>query len=106
MKIQIFINMLIRLLKAYQKAYDKKYSAEEMRSNRLHYGICARMCNFDFSVKSADTFNDYYYHLFKHEGYLFPRVGYNYENLVPRIEFLKSEIKRLEMLKGRGYTHV
>lgn len=97
--------MLIRLLKVYQKAYDKKYSPLELADNDLHFGFCNKMYSFS-AFKTASTFANYYKHLFKRNGYLYSPVGRDYKNLLPRIKFLKSEIKRLEKLRDKGYTHI
>lgn len=93
------------LLKVYQEAYDSK--ANNLFLLGIHHGLC--FANIRHGGKI-----DFYITIFRVYGYyselldgfeLFPYPK-NYKQLLPRINFLKSEIIDLKKLLKKGYTHV
>ena len=106
MEIKKLIKIFEKCLKNYQKGYDEKYSYKQLINNKLQRGICfnAYWENFGNTYILFDN-KEYYNKLTDNLGYLFPYPK-NYEELLPRINWLKEEIKDLNKLLKKGYTEV
>ncbi len=119
MRIEIFISILKLILVRYKKAYNKKYNNSLLYRLEMDMGICRYLKEHkdDLGITKSKrlmflkTFNEYYNHLYDRMGFLFTPPFHmlthsRYKLLKSRIEFLESEIKRLNRLQKKGYTHV
>lgn len=115
MKITRLIEIFEQLLPIYEKGYKERYVRREIIINCLDEGLCwaARKNNITTRYRElADLFDFGYYEKIisntgysRYTGYIFPKPD-TWQDLKPRIEFMKSEIKDLKRLLKKGYTNV
>jgi len=106
MEIKKLIEIFKKCLVNYEKGYNEKYSLNQLIITRLSYGIC-KNCLHTTDEEIYDLFNidGYYDKYIGQKAYLFPLLK-SYKGLLPRINWLKEEIKDLNKLLKKGYTHV
>ena len=109
MKITRLIEIFEQLLPIYEKGYKEMYGRREIIISFLDEGVCwaARKNNITTRYRElADLFEfGYYQKITSNTGYIFPKPD-TWQDLKPRIDFMKSEIKDLKKLLKQGYTHV
>lgn len=109
MKIERLIQIFEQLLPIYEKGYKEKYSRFFLYENNLEFGLCYTVF-YTQEINDKNEFfslfrNGYYSSMEKTDGYMYPKPK-TWQDLKPRIDFMKSEIKDLKKLLKQGYTHV
>ena len=112
-KIKDVIKAFKKLLVEYEKI-PKDCDVIYLHSNSFGLGLCFKyeeLFGDNFLYKNVFKKNGYY-KCFLKNGNLFP-TAYNFQNskvyskaILPRIRFLKTEIKDLNKLLKKGYTHI
>lgn len=111
MKIERLIQIFEQLLPIYEKGYKEKYNNLQITFNHLQNGMCYAAEKNKIIVSWVDFYgifcnnNAYYSNIRTDKHYLFPTPE-TWQDLKPRIDFMKSEIKELKRLLKKGYTHV
>lgn len=114
MEISRVISIFEQCIPVYQKAVDNKYNYHMLRDIKMNNGICG----FVAKRLGVHICEDFIYHYKNHIAfnYLFPTPFdlwlIDYESVIieicilPRLNFLKTEVKRLKKLQQKGYTHI
>lgn len=112
MEIEKVIEIFEKCIPHYQMAIDEKWSYHILERNNMAYGICIlAVLRFEAPMSICDVFKKHYKSYINKCGYLFMTSwdgGSNYLNksILPRLNFLKTEVKRLKKLQKQGYTHI
>lgn len=105
MEIKKLIKVYEELLPIYKKAFERDVCFPILYDLHLHYGICKASKKI-LNINIYKIINKYYTHYMEPlTGYLFP-IPNSGKDLKTRIDFMKTEIKDLNKLLKKGYTHV
>ena len=116
MKIENLIRIFEKCIPIYQKAVDEKWSFKRLWKNQLMDGICS-YCYFILLLETKNVFKTYYKNFTDKRGLLFETVIDLESSIIdkeevlkrailPRLEFLKQQVKELKKLQKQGYTDV
>jgi hypothetical protein len=118
MKIEKLLNLFKKLLILYKEAYNKKYDYFTLYKNGMNQGLCnCSYKNYNIDIYSLFSKEGYYKNYVDNHCTLInmplvcKAIFYNQKSIhkkciLPRIEFLKKEIKSLQKLLDKGYTHI
>ena len=117
MEIEKVIEIFEKCIPYYQKAVDEEWYYHQLIAKNMQFGICCfTRETLNISVSSLFvTSTEGHYHNFKNKDYyLFGTANeymFNADNItnnciIPRLNFLKTEVKRLKRLQKQGYTHI
>jgi len=117
MKISKLISIFEKCISTYQKCVDEKWEINKLWEYELTDGICT-YCDNAFNIDTSKLFKTYYKNFLDSRGLLFPtmidfsHISYKShkekidETLLPRLNFMKEQVKELKKLQKQGYTHV
>lgn len=110
MKIEKLIEIFEQCIPTYQKCVDENWDFRKIEKEDLESGIC-RFCNLKLDCSVYNVFETYYKYYSSYGDYIF-RPAYLvkdifiYVSIIPRLKFLKQQVKELKKLQKQGYTHV
>lgn len=112
MKIKKLIEAFELAIPTYQQAVDEKWDYRKLAIRDMEKGLCFYMVN-QLDIYISNAIWGYYEHFLDSRGYLFS-VSNSFqtaeenikEAILPRLNFMKSEVKDLKRLMKKGYTHV
>lgn len=111
MEISKLISIFERCIPYYQQAVDQKWGYVILSDNYMGAGLCLFVSiKFDYATL-FDVMKSHYKNYMKGD-YLFPSCRTLDQSqltklgVLPRLNFLKTEVKRLKKLQKLGYTHI
>lgn len=106
MKIKKLISIYERLLPIYRKAYKGNVGYLKLIDLHLKFGLCCSSREIiKEDISSLFESDGYYSNIIGGHLYLYPKPTTG-KDLITRIEFMEAEIKDLQKLLKKGYTHV
>jgi hypothetical protein len=110
--IKKLIEVFEKAIPVYQKAVDEKWNYDKLRFEDIEVGLCFYF-NKKLNVDIAYVMNNYYINYIDRSVYLF-NLAYRFKTtqeninncILPRLQFMKSEVKDLKKLLKKGYTHI
>lgn len=105
MKITKLIKAYEKLIPIYKQAYNQNLNSRELYHIGLNCGICSAYSHHFYELGMYSVFETYYKNIVDNDRFLYP-MPQTGKDLKSRIDFMESEIKDLNKLLKRGYTHV
>lgn len=113
MEIEKVIEIFEKCIPYYQKAVDEKWSYNKLKEKSMQFGLC-NFVAYKLNTNIVNAFKEHY-KFYIIDDYLVKSPWrfqlYGKKNLIkftilPRLNFLKTEVKRLKRLQKQGYTHI
>ena len=105
--IKKLIDVFEKTIPIYQDAVNNVYSHSFIIAENINIGICSYPY-LKLKIDIYDTINRYYRN-YIFNGLLFPTYRQSRsieQSILPRLEFMKSEVIELKKLLKKGYTHI